>query len=359
MPLTDAQIRERYKDPRVGLKGLPAFIKELQGQASASQVRRALQADEAWALGARREQPKERRRVVVRGLDEVWCADLADVSAHAGENEGVRFLLVVVDVLSGFLWVQPIRTKTAVATKQALEAVLASGRKPKKLWTDEGSEWKGAFATLCASLGIHIYHTSNEGKAVVAERMIRTLRGRLGRLAQARGTWAYTDALQDLVKNINATVSRPIGMPPADVNAGNAEATARKRYADVDDPEGRTMRTARTLKARPKYALGDLVRISAIKSTFAKESTSNNWTAELFRVVGVQPGTPTLYTLADIDPSSGDDLKAGEALHGSFYEQELSEARPPADWRVVVKQRLPRGQVRVGWVGWLSASRPA
>ena len=357
MPLTDAQIRQRYRDPRQGLKGLAAFAKELRREhpdVSAAQVRRALMAEESFALNARRVNPPERRRVVVRGLDDTWTCDLADVSNVSTENNGVKYLLVVVDILSGYLWVEPCHGKSPLHTMPAFRRILerAAPRKPRFLWTDDGSEFKGAFDRLCREQGIQRYVTGGEGKAVVAERMIRTLRGRLGRLAESRGTWKFIDVLQDIVANINNTVSRPIGMAPAKVTPANAAEVARRRYKDIDAPDAKTLDKAARLEARPKYAVGDLVRVSALKGVFQKEGTANSWTHELFRVTGVTPGNPALYQLADIDPRSGDALLPGEAIKGDFYETELAEAVPPAQWRVEVKERLPRGRVRVGYVGW-------
>jgi hypothetical protein len=357
MVLNADEIRTLYRNPATGLKGMTAFIREVRKTPAgrdtpASAIRQALMEDETWALSARRVSPRAHRRVVVRTLDDVWTADLADVSAHAKVNDNVRFLLVIVDVLSGFLWCQPLQTKTAVAVRHGLEAVLRTGRKPNHLWTDEGGEWKGAFRTFCDAKGIAIYHTGGEGKAVVAERMIRTLRGRLGRLAEARGTWRYKDALPELVANINATVSRPIGMAPKDVNAQNAAAVARKRYEDVDAADRRLVDTAVAIEQKPKYSIGDLVRVSIVARLFEKEGERNVWSHELFRVVGVEQGTPVQYTLADIDPESGSALQGGEPLVGKFYEEEMAEAVAPDTFKVVVKKRLPRGKVRVGWLGW-------
>ena len=43
-----------------------------------------------------------KRRVFVRGVDEIWAADLGDMQAFAKTNSGVRYLLTVIDVFSKF-----------------------------------------------------------------------------------------------------------------------------------------------------------------------------------------------------------------------------------------------------------------
>ena len=354
MPLTDDQIRALYADPATGLKGLPAFIQQLKGQASAAQVRRALLADETWSLNARREHPHERRRVVVHGLDDTWTADLADVSSHAQDNDGVRYILVVVDVFSKHAWAEPMKTKEARTAAQAFRAVLARAapRIPTHLWTDAGSEFKGAFDALCRQRGIQRYTTQNEGKAVIAERFIRTLRGRLGRLADATGSWRWVDALQTLVGNYNGTPSRTHGLAPSAVNADNARAVAERLYGQSDDR--RAVEQAAALSARPRFKVGDLVHISALKSLFAKEGTTHHWSRELYRVIGVASGPPVRYRLADV--AVGDTLEADEPLEGEFYEAELSPAAPPSTYKVerVVQRRTRAGrqEALVKWLGW-------
>ena len=106
------------------------------------------------------------------------------------------------------------------------------------------------------------------------------------------------------------------------------------------------------MKAEPKFKAGDLVRISVLKSTFGKQSTEHTWTPELFVVVGTSVSPVISYTLCDVKADTGELLTPDEPLTGSFYERELSAAAAPTSWRVVVKERLPRGRVRVGFRGW-------
>ena len=49
----------------------------------------------------------KRNRVIVGGIDELWQMDLADMQAHAAENDGYRYLLVCIDVFSKYVWYVP------------------------------------------------------------------------------------------------------------------------------------------------------------------------------------------------------------------------------------------------------------
>ena len=66
----------------------------------------------------------------------------------AQHNNGVKYLLVAVDVLSRYLRVQPMKTLCA---KDAVEAFKKTIKKkqPEEVWTDKGSEFKGDFRKFC------------------------------------------------------------------------------------------------------------------------------------------------------------------------------------------------------------------
>ena len=357
--LTADEIRAEYAKPE-NLQGIHAFIQKLRGRATAAAIKQALRGSDAYALNKQRVVHPSTRRVKVRGLNNVWGVDLADLSAHAAANDGIQYLLVCVDLFSRFFMVEPLRSKTAAACADGLRRILdrVAPRKPEKIWCDEGGEFKGPFATLCQQQNITIYHTGGAGKSVVAERGIKTLRGRLGRLADARGTWHYADVLQQLVDGINATVSAPIKMAPKDVTAANEAAVYEHLYGADSTPPVSTLADGAVLRTKPLFEIGDLVRISLTKHVFQKEFEANNWSRELFRVVSVVPGVPTYYGLADIDPdNTAGELQPGEVLQGTFLESELQHAEPPpADqWKIVVKGRRGRGaraEVLVSYLGW-------
>ena len=44
----------------------------------------------------------ERRRVNDNGIDEIWAADLIDMKAFSKDNNGIKYLLIVIDIISKF-----------------------------------------------------------------------------------------------------------------------------------------------------------------------------------------------------------------------------------------------------------------
>ena len=66
-----------------------------------------------------------------------------------------------------------------------------------------------------------MYSTYNEGKSVVGERFIRTLKNKLYKHMTATGKDVYYDVLDDIVNEYNNTKHNTIKMEPKDVKYDN------------------------------------------------------------------------------------------------------------------------------------------
>ena len=82
-----------------------------------------------------------------------------------------------------------------------------SNRKPNKIWVDHGSElYNNKFKSFLKENDIEMYSTFNEGKSVVAERFIKTLKNKIHKHMTTIGKNVYFNDLDDIVKNA-ATLS--------------------------------------------------------------------------------------------------------------------------------------------------------
>ena len=82
-----------------------------------------------------------------------------------------------------------------------------SNRKPNKIWVDHGSElYNNKFKSFLKENDIEMYSTFNEGKSVVAERFIKTLKNKIHKDMTTIGKNVYFNDLDDIVKNA-ATLS--------------------------------------------------------------------------------------------------------------------------------------------------------
>ena len=211
-------------------------------------------------------------------------------------NKGVRFLLCVIDISSKYAWVVPLKDTRGVSIVAAFQSVLKqSNRKPNKIWVDKGSElYNTSFKKWLRENDIVMYSTHNEGKSVVAERFIRTLRNKIYKYMTSVSKNVYIDKLDDIVNEYNNTYHTTIKMRPIDVK-DNTYINTDKKFNDKD----------------PKFKVGDHVRRSKYKNIFAKGYTPN-WPERGFVIKKVKNTVPWTYVINDLK---------GEEITGTFYEK--------------------------------------
>ena len=122
----------------------------------------------------------KKRKVYVSSLDGTWGVDLADMQLISKYIKGIRYLLCVIDLISKYAWVAPVKD-CGLSIVNAFQSILKkSNRKPNKIWIDQGSEfYNNSFKKWLKDNRISMYSTYNEGKSVVAERFIRTLKHKI------------------------------------------------------------------------------------------------------------------------------------------------------------------------------------
>ena len=88
-----------------------------------------------------------------------------------------------------------------------------SNRKPNKVWVDKGNEfYNSSFKKWLQDNNIVMYSTHSEGKSVVAERFIRTLKNKIYKYMTSISKNVYIDKLDDIVNEYNTTYHRTIKM---------------------------------------------------------------------------------------------------------------------------------------------------
>ena len=269
------------------------------------------------------------------GIDDIWSADLVDMQSFSKYNDGIKYILNVIDVFSKYAWSIPIRDKTGKNITEAFNKILKqSNRKPDKLWVDQGSEFfNRVMDQWLKSNDIERYNTFNEGKAVVVERFNRTIKSRMWKFFSANNTYRYIDVLDELIRQYNNSRHRSIKMNPVEASKKtNEPKTWNNLYGD------RTMKTR-----QPRFKVGDKVRITKRKTTFEKGYTPN-WTEEVFGIKEIQNSKPVTYKLVDWN---------GDEIDGSFYEQELQKTSQDV-FRIekVIRRDNKNQRVLVKWMGY-------
>lgn len=257
-----------------------------------------------------------RRMYNVNNIDDVWEADLADLRSIATYNDGYKYILVVIDVLSKFAWIEPLHDKTSGSVTRAFSQILSRStpRFPLQLQTDRGREFTGTpFQKFLIKKNIIFRAARNPDiKASIAERFNRTLKDRMWRYFTYTRNKRYINVLQKFVHAYNEARHSGTQMRPSEVTLENAS-IARENLAR------RYTSSKKKLQSKlPKYSVGDLVRISNAKAAFAKGYESG-WTREIFKIHRISMNRqPFVYILHDLN---------NEPIDGIFYPQELSRVR--------------------------------
>ena len=140
----------------------------------------------------------EKRKVYSQFKDNIWGVDLADMQSLSRKNKGIKYLLCAIDLFSKYAFVIPLKDKKGISIVNAFNKIIKQfGRKPNKIWVDQGGEfYNNVFKKWLSDNNIIMYSTYNEGKSVVAERFIRTLENKLYKHMTATGKNVYYDVLE-------------------------------------------------------------------------------------------------------------------------------------------------------------------
>ena len=170
-------------------------------------------------------------------------------------NKGFRFLLCVIDIYSKYAWVVPLKYKKGVSIVNVFQSILNKfNRKPNKIWIDKGGEfYNRSMKSWLEKNDIEMYSTHNEGKSVVAERIIREIKNKIYKYMTVISKNVYIDKLDNIVHKYNNKKHRTIKMKPIDVK-DNTYIDFGKEVNDND----------------PKFKVGDHVRISKYKKKLLK-----------------------------------------------------------------------------------------
>ena len=115
-----------------------------------------------------------------------------------------------------------------------------------------------------------MYTTYNEGKSVVAERFIRTLKNKINKYMTSILKNMYIDKLDDIVNKYTNTYNSAIKVKPDNVKS-NTQIDFSKEIGYKDT----------------EFEIDDIIRISKYKNIFAKVYTLN-WSEDVFVIKKIQ-----------------------------------------------------------------------
>ena len=347
-------LRNIYYDPSspAGLGSVDKLYRkarEVNPSVKLKDVRKFLKGSRVYTLHKLQRKKFPRRKTVSAAPRIILSCDLADLGALQKENEGVRYLLVCVDVFSRYMYCEPLKRKDGKSMVKAFSKVLEKpeARGYSRIFSDRGKEfYNKQVQSFLSKKKIILYSVySQETKASVCERAIRTLKHKIYRYLTAHNTLEYLSVLDTLVLTYNNTQHKGLkGKTPSQVHALSDPKAWRKQFKLMY----KTQRKEKNAFSSD-LQVGDLVRVVSSNRShiFASGYIIQN-TEEIFRIASIHyslTGLPT-YELEDW---------GGEPIKGIFYRDELIPTSSPETFPIeIIKKRKNRDGTLEYYVHWKS-----
>lgn len=304
-----------------------------------SVAREILEHLDGYTLHREYKQPKQYNPYYVHNRREQVQADLIDIGKIAASNDGIRFLLLLIDIMTKKIWVYALRRKTAMTMKRALSHwLLRLDEMPQKLRTDRGLEFSaGPVQQLLRSHNIEWQPAAGTLKACIAERVNKTLQILIYKYLTENETVRYLDVLPRLVKTYNSRGHRTLeGMSPDEAdrpgNEARVQAIFHERYAKLAEQ-----------RREPRLKVGQVVRIKTEPKKISSSSRAyaEQFHGEYFSIMRINRTLPIpLYYLRSQD--------SGELIEDGFYANELQVVRGDVyKIETVLDRRRRRGRAEI------------
>ena len=310
---------------------------------SKTKAKKLLEYVEGYRMHREYKQPRLYNPYFVHRRREQVQADLIDIGLIHQQNDDVKFLLVIIDIFTKFVWVYPLKNKTARSVLVALQKWLRDVRvKPRKFMSDRGNEFVNASVqNLFRNNNIEFVEAYGTLKACIAERVNKTLQILIYKYLTEKETTRYINVLQKIVQTYNNRGHRTLeGMTPAEADRPRSQAQVQAIYHD---------RYAKLAEKRrgPKFRVGTIVRLKTMPKKIGSSGRAyaEQFHGEYFRIARINRTMPVpLYYLRSMDD--------GEMVKGGLYAEQLQRQRGNVYKIERVLRRRTRRGVRELLVKW-------
>ena len=292
-----------------------SIAKHFKGYATDGEVRNALSKTPAYTRKKAHKKTKNRVPILVYFRRQLFQIDLIEVGYMSRQNSGYRYLLSIIDSASRFAWVIPLKNKkTAHVAEKFDEFLKRLDKKPQRVHSDRGNEFKGEFKRVLDKHGIKQSFPQTSAHAPTVERFNMTIQGILYRYLKSEGSGKYINQLENLVEIYNkrkhSSIS-PLTPEKADME-DNKSALARRLLKNYSK-----FFLKNKGASRGALSVGDRVLVSQDKKTFHR-GYKDQFNDEIYiiQTVNTDKVVP-LYKLR----LEGED----EPLDGYFYKEEIQK----------------------------------
>ena len=331
-------LKENYKNTKhpIAFSGISNIYRYYDGKLTQKQIKNYLSTENAYTLHKKSRVTGYNPTFIKYKRQQIQL-DLVDIQNLSKSNDDYRYLLMGIDCFTRYGFCEPLKDKKSQTVLSGFKALLQKAKKyPSSVVSDSGSEFtNNKFVQFCKENSIKCHQSYTSIHASFVERFNRTIKNRIYSYMDSHNTQRFVDVLQDIITAYNNTNHRMIGTTPSKAelkqNHSNVRENLQKYYSKFS-------------KQKPKYKVGDTVRITVLGNKFHRGFEVQN-KDEVFVISDVNTNLPRpLYKLHTFgDPN--------EIIKGSFYGNELTLTN--LDQFYIEKVlRKTKNKVLVKWQGY-------
>jgi hypothetical protein len=287
---------------------------------------------------------RKRNPIYVRKKRFRLQGDLAEFIGLEDDNNGFKYILLIIDVFSKKLWLEKLRTKTEGETLNALKSIMKRVlpiEPGATLCYDYGTEANNRVVKLyLEEIGLEMIHSKTE-KCSVVERVISSVKRLIMQYITEKETKSFMHDLKDFENIYNNRYHRSIGFTPLEGEKDE------NRQAIIERYQRRWSKLEDGKRKLPRFKAGQTVRISN-KVDFNHRSYDESHKMHAYKISKVLTHLPvTMYELTEYN---------GDEMNGVWYERELTEWTGSVFKLNEVLQERKRAGKKEYFVSWMGYS---
>lgn len=345
------KLETEYASPRakVGFSG-KNIIARYNSKLSGESIRKKLTRIPTYVLHREAKRPRTYNPFILYRPRVLLQADLIDMISRSADNDGIKYILIVVDCFTRFCWGALLENKTSALVLSKFKLIFKKTKHFQRFMTDAGSEFiSKQFQAFLTQNNIKFVRGNPHAPHV--ERLNRTLQGKIFKYMTENETNRWISVFDEILDGYNNRHHSAIKMTPA-------KAELAKNHSKLLESVTRYYEKALNKRKSPRFKVRDIVSVQKSKSNFGKGYTQV-FTDELFQIYQVHTKLPIpMYTLAEYDydfDAKNTRKQTNKIIEGRFYANELQAANYDVfkvDKILDTKIKSGKQYVLVSWKGW-------
>lgn len=243
--------------------GITKIYNYFNGRLTIPEIEKFLSTNYTYTIYRQAKKPKNRNPTYVYKKRFQFQVDTIFIEKLKSYNSNFSYILTVIDIWSRFAFCRLMKTKTARETVACMEDIFKEAKDPPDtILFDRGTELKNKQMTnLLNKLNIKIYSSSTNVHAPFVERFNYTIQTMISKYMCQNNTYSFYKSFQKIVQNYNSKVHSALKISPA-------AAELSENQSHVLEMHKKKFRKHK--KKKPKYKIGEKVRISTQKNKFSR-----------------------------------------------------------------------------------------